>query len=179
MIETRGKEKTLVVANSAVPVFDVCESITRLTDVEELQTKFPISEEEIFECVETFLSLPQHAIDDARDAIEFTYDSESKNFNFKSITDVLYFNLVLFGRIYEPKEKNFVRLTVVGLKNVLLECLTDMSKGNMSFKEIPMHNLIFNYLLSTSGEEINFTDLLHALQGELIIRNKLDIEKTK
>jgi hypothetical protein len=181
MIETRGKGKVLVVAKCAVPVFDICEMTIIKSSVEEITQMYPVNATEIFECLETFISLPNNELTGGTDFIEFTYDEEQQNFNFSQVSDALFFHLVLFGRIYDKAETNFINLSIIGLKNCLLECLTDMKDGNMNFKSIPMHNMIFDYMLSTTGEEINFTKLLAALQTEMVIKKpgQLNIAKTE
>ncbi len=180
MIETRGKGRVLVVAKSAVPIFDVCESAIIRPDIDTVKNLYPVSEEEIFECLETFIGLPNHGLNKATDFIKFTYDEEKQNFDFSQVSDALFFHLVLFGRVFDPVESNFVNLSIIGLKHCLLECLTDMADGNTNFKSIPMHNMIFDYMLSTAKEDVNFTELLELLKKETVIKKPghLDIQKT-
>lgn len=176
MIESRGKNKTLVVSKSAVPVIDVCDAVIRYQDYNILKTKMPVSLAEVFECIELFIHMPEFPLQPGTDFIEFVYDKDKQVFEVVTLTDLLFLHLIMFGKDLRPGETSFEVLCGLAMHKCMLTALTDITSGKTMFRKNQLYSLIFDCMLEQIGKEAKLTDLLDILRekmqcGDTIISN--------
>ena len=102
MIKTKGPHNIHVVARNNVPVNDVCDAIAEHKTLEWVQTRYMITEDEVFGCLDTYVDLtekkPFHL------ELSCIADPEKSNIygiETSAINDKMYFNEIMEGR-YEP-----------------------------------------------------------------------------
>lgn len=180
MIETRGKEKIAVVSKSAVPVIDVCESVVMDQTLEVITRKFPVTRDEVFECMEFFLDTPDYALLPGRDFIKFTFDERNHVFDVRAITDILFMSLITYANpIMNNPDADLEELALFGLRHSLLHCLELMCSGKTTFRKNPLHSIIFDCMLEQIGDEAKWSEMLDILRKDLVIavEDKMQISK--
>jgi len=149
-IESRGPGNVLVLERSAVPVNDVCDLVCSRQELATILRKFPISEIEVFECLDAWV--------DTRDASENDYIKFDVEFNegdlnvmTMGISDWMYLSLVVQGRVYFADVNDLEKLFTLGMEQVITDCLMDIRDGNTNYEMNELHRLIWDEFERTWG----------------------------
>ena len=149
-IESRGPNNILVLSNSAVPVNDISDLVCSRQPLSTILRKYPVTEEEVFECLDAWV--------DTRDASENDYikfDVEFSNGDLDvmtmGISDWMYLSLVVQGRVYFPDNNDLEKLFMLGMEQVITDCLMDIRDGNSNFDMNELHRIIYEEFERTHG----------------------------
>tara|TARA_B110000444_G_scaffold14259_1_gene12207 strand:- start:8520 stop:9044 length:525 start_codon:yes stop_codon:yes gene_type:complete len=149
-IQSRGPNHILVLERSAVPVNDIADMVCSRQEIALIIKKFPVIEEEIFECLDAWV--------DTRDASENDYikfDVEFANGDLDvmtmGISDWMYLSLVVQGRVYFPTESNLEKLFMLGMEQVITDCLMDIRDGNTNYEMNELHRIVWDEFERTYG----------------------------
>lgn len=163
-IQSRGPNNILVLERSAVPVNDICDLVCSRQELKVILRKYPITEAEVFECLDAWV--------DTRDATENDYikfDVEFSNGDLDvmtmGISDWMYLSLVVQGRVYFPEEVDLERLFMLGMEQVITDCLMDVRDGNTNFEMNELHRIVYEEFERTHGavDEAKAKELLLSL----------------
>ena len=150
-IESRGPNNILVLSQSAVPVNDICDLVCSRQELATILRKYPVTVEEVFECLDAWV--------DTRDASENDYIKFDVEFNegdldvmTMGISDWMYLSLVVQGRVYFPDNSDLERLFMLGMEQVITDCLMDVRDGNTNFEMNELHRIIFEEFERTHGQ---------------------------
>lgn len=141
-----------MIERSSVPVNDVVESLMLKRNLKVTKTQFPITPEEIWSCVE-------YAIDckpaGANEYIKFDVHTDLNGelcVNTESMTDWVYLNSILYGRMFSPDEHDLNKMYAVGLENIMREILEDLLLENEDFTESALHNIVYKSFIDSYGD---------------------------
>lgn len=150
-IQSRGPNNILVLERSAVPVNEIVDLVCSRQPLTTILRKFPIGEAEVFECCDCWV--------DTRDATENDYikfDVQFTNGDLDvmtmGISDWIYISLVNQGRVYFPEESNLEKLFMLGMEQVIADCLMDIRDGNTNFDMSELHRIIYEEFERTYGK---------------------------
>ncbi len=140
MIETRNGN--LVVSNKSILVREVTSSICDRQPMDWLLKRFPLTTEDIFECVSTISDLDDF---DNSQHIKIVNDGDAQDIQLRTtaISDTMFLKLISFGRIFSPNVENIDELYNIGFKQVAIECYTDLVEGNLDFENSELHDIVF------------------------------------
>ena len=168
MIIRRPKSGREVIERTAVPVTDVIDSLIRKRNINTTQQQFPITEDEIWGCVDYVLDAKNPG---KNEKIDFTisYDEDGELcVNTESMTDWIYLTSLTYGRMFKPNLKDLNFLYSVGLENVMREILEDLQAGNTDFSSSALHDIVHRSFIQSYGELTpqDVRLLLSSLKGE-------------
>ena len=173
MIETRGENKIFVTSKSAIPISDICEAILTIQNYDELSKNFPVTIEEVFECIQFFLELPENRLMPEKNFVKFAFDVQESTFHIMSLTDIMFLHLILHARTIATNETNFETLCLIGINHIVVRCLVDTCSGENTFNHDPLHCIIFESMTNKIGSTANWNKILEATNKKLdAIRKK-------
>ena len=152
MIIRRPKSGREVIERTAVPVTDVIDSLIRKRNINTTQQQFPITEDEIWGCVDYVLDAKNPG---KNEKIDFTisYDEDGELcVSTESMTDWVYLTSLTYGRMFSPNTTDLNFLYCVGLENVMREILEDLKTGNTDFSSSALHNIVHKSFVKSYGE---------------------------
>lgn len=161
MIEIR-QSNIPILSGSTVPVKEICDHIAEQKSIEYLLKRYPISAEDVFECLTMVTN--QTEICEDKDFILFEREKQTLSFGIKAITDLAMYNLIVFGRANHPEIEDFDQLLTKAVVQILEECLADIESEELAYKSIPLHVLVFNSLSDYLANNEVETDLLEMLR---------------
>jgi uncharacterized protein (DUF433 family) len=152
MISKRGSDKEVLERN-AVPVDDVIESLVTKRDLDITLKQFPITDDEIWACVEYYLDQKKNGSRLAKIEISISYDTNNELcVSTESMTDWVYLTSLTYGRMFSPNTTDLNFLYCVGLENVMREILEDLKTGNTDFSSSALHNIVHKSFVKSYGE---------------------------
>lgn len=147
MIAGRGPQNVLVVDRTCVPVWEVCDQAIEHGSVEQLLTRFNITEQEIFECFDAFSDLNGPT---ANDFIEYEVaedadiDAWDLDVFTAAVSDWVFLTVVTYGRTIQEAETDLSKLFTIGLAEIFRDCLSDVSEGHFATGDISaVHEIVF------------------------------------
>ena len=140
MIETRNGN--LVVSKKSILVRQVTSSICDRQPMDWLLKRYPLTKEDIFECIDTISDLDDF---DNSQHIKIVNDGDAQDIQLRTtaISDIMFLKLIAFGRIFSPNVDNIDDLYNIGFKQVAIECYTDLVEGNLDFENSELHDIVF------------------------------------
>lgn len=96
-----------------------------IEELSDLMLSMSLSEDEIFNEIQTFVENATHETDTLTVTEGSTNDDGSVNFELDNVTPSLYFGMVLQGRRYNPAESNFQTMWNDGVIQALRAMIKD------------------------------------------------------
>lgn len=152
MISKRPRSGKEVLERNAVPVLDVIDSLILKRDINTTLNQFPITEEEIWTCIEYWLDKKNPS---KKEKLEFTisYDDNGELcVSTESMTDWIYLTSLTYGRMFSPNVRDLNFLYSVGLKNVMREILEDLKNNNTDFSSSALHEIVHESFVRSYGK---------------------------
>ena len=164
-IVARGPRNLLTLQSSGVLVKEIWDAVTEHKDVTWLLTRYPITVEEIFECIDALIDLTEPH---ENDFIELKCDQagntiEDINIETVGITDRIFFMLVSYGKTFCPEETNIQNLFAEGLMTVISECLADIKQGSSDYTNSELHVKIYSAFIEAYSKVGSVDDILNVL----------------
>lgn len=150
MISTRGPNRFLVVDRNAVPVHEVCSALIHIPDINKVIQKYPISYDEVIECVSAFCDIAGPTM---YDFIEITCNKNGNNIEVETagLSDWVFLAAVNIGADALPGETNVNILYAKGVETIMIDCLIDMYKDVEYYKYSDLHNLVIESFIQAYG----------------------------
>ena len=164
-ISTRGPRNVLVLDRTAVPINLVTDYVCSRMDVAKLKQKFPITEDEIFLCAETWADVRDATENDFIEFSVTTVDGEIDVIT-KGISDWVFLSLVSIGRQHKPSCIDYDELYLIGVQAVFVDCFLDIVNNNTHYELSDVHNILYKEFSAKYGQEItsdNAKDILRSL----------------
>jgi hypothetical protein len=136
-IETRGNFNTLVLTGSAVPINEVANHIVDRKGLDWICNRYPISVDEVFECIDTIADLGGH-YDQGITLINRGDDTEI-SLETVSVTDTVYFALISYGHQQAPDWLDMDKIYNRGLVKVIEEIYTDIKHDRDYYESSELH----------------------------------------
>lgn len=131
MISSRGPENIIVIDRNQVPVDEVCEAVADHKTMEWIKRKYPITDEEIFQCLEAFIDMTLPVRGDVLELKLLASSSNARMFDMKTeaISDRVYFAILSYARVLAPQCLDVHLLYRIGIESILVECFMDIKSG--------------------------------------------------
>lgn len=156
----------LVVGKLNVPIREITDCIVERNELETICKKYPISKNEVFECLDAIADLDSI---NSRDRLKCKNIGTNEDIQIQtvSITDNLFLKIVQFGRVINDKLEDFNKLFDLGFLNLAYECYEDIHNGHRQFENSELHTIVFDAVESMVDGQIPMEDLYNLLQLEL------------
>jgi hypothetical protein len=156
----------LVVGKFSVPIREITDCIVERNELDTICKKYPISKNEVFECLDAVADLDSIT---SRDRLKCKNIGTNEDIQIQtvSITDNLFLKIVQFGRVINDNLDDFNRLFDVGFLNLAYECYEDIHNGHRQFENSELHTIVFDAVESMIDGQISMEDLYNLLQVEL------------
>lgn len=156
----------LVVGKFSVPIREITDCIVERNELETICKKYPVSKNEVFECLDAIADLDSIT---SRDRLKCKNIGTNEDIQIQtvSITDNLFLKIVQFGRVINDNLDDFNKLFDVGFLNLAYECYEDIHNGHRQFENSELHTIVFDAVESMIDGQISMEDLYNLLQVEL------------
>lgn len=143
-VSARGPRNILVLDRTNVPVMEVCDAVAEHKTFDWIKTRYPITDNEIFECLETFVDVTRPNKNDKLE-LRSVPDDDEDGFEIEAaaITDRIYFLIVTYAKAMVTDCNNIYDLFRYGLEIIISESLNDVKNGHRSFEASEIHDIVF------------------------------------
>jgi uncharacterized protein (DUF433 family) len=174
-IESRGPNHVLVLERTAVPVNLIADQVSCRVSIERIMQRFPITESEIFECIETWCDIRDAS---ENDFIKFDVEFSNGDLNVMTmgISDWIYLSLVSQGKIYHPNTSDLQELFKLGIEQIIVDCLMDLRDGNTNFEMSELHDMIWAEFSRQYQEKLDVDKIQELLYSLGVTYNKEEYE---
>jgi hypothetical protein len=163
-ISNRGPRNILVLDRTGVQIIDVCDAIAEYKDITWVTQRYPITVDEIFECIDAFIDLAKPSKKDKLE-LDFADDPNSTDVDLDvqatAITDRIYFLIISYAKSILHDCETIDDLFRYGLELIIVDCLEDVEKGERGFENSEVHSIVFNALTKMHKKhdrEIDYTN---------------------
>lgn len=163
-ISKRAGSKRWFIESTGTPVISVLDSLLAQRDLEFTRQSFPVTNEEIFGCVDFYLETKQ--LSDG-DFIKFTVSKDENDvvdLYTSGITKWPFFSILSYGRIFDTEQEKCKEIYAKGLENIFKDMLTDLYKGERDFLQSQIHELVYNSFIDSYGE-LTHEDIEYLLES--------------
>ena len=175
-ISNRGPQNILVLDRTGVQIIDVCDAITEYKDITWVTQRYPITVDEIFECIDAFVDLAKPSKKDKLE-LDFADNSNSTDVDLDvqatAITDRIYFLIISYAKSILHDCETIDDLFRYGLELIIVDCLEEIEKGEQSFENSEVHSIVFNALTKMHkkhDKEINYTNFKMSSDLERLLK---------
>lgn len=165
-IVARGPANILVIQRNGVPLKEVCDAVAHHSPLSWIKTRYSVTNDEIFECLDAYADLLEKRNDNAL-MLQVVRDINNRIAAIETvgINDRMYFSVLSYARSVFPKIDNFKELYVKGMKLIIIETLTDIKNHSRhSIEDRPfMHGVALTALESALGETVDQHNVQNAL----------------
>ena len=151
MISTRGPNNILVLDSVGVPIEEVANSVLRLEFMDKVTNKYLISQEEVYQSIETLVDTTPMS---ENDFIEFRIDRENNGdigVETNGLSDWVYFSVLSYGRMLMPNEQRFRTVYAYGMESIMVDILTDLKTHKNDYENSDIHRLIYHSFIDAYG----------------------------
>lgn len=151
MISTRGPQEIMVLERSAVPIHEIIGALCQYKTIEEITTRYPVDETEIWVCAEIFSEqLGPNSQDFVAMYVYEDSDGE-RHVETVNVSDWVFVSCVLLGTdIIEGSNSlpdpmpNIHELYSIGVEEAVSQCIDDLINDNENFREVELFNMIWD-----------------------------------
>lgn len=163
-ISNRGPRNILVLDRTGVQVTDVCDAIAEYKDITWVTQRYPVTVDEIFECIDAFVDLAKPS---KRDKLELDFVDDPKEADVDldvqatAITDRIYFLIISYAKSILQDCDSIDDLFRFGLELIIVDCLEEVEKDSRNFENSEVHYIVFTALEKMHkkyNKEINYTN---------------------
>jgi len=151
-ISKRAGSNRWFIDRTGTPVILVVDSVLNQRDLSYTQSLYPVTEEEIFGCVDFYLETKDLS---PKDYIEFNVahdENDVLDLTTSGITKWVYLSILSYGRIFDTKSTHCKDIYAKGLQNIFKDILTDLYKDETDFMQSKVHELVYNSFIKSYGE---------------------------
>lgn len=141
MIEARGPDNLLVVERNGVLVRDVVSAMITYNTISDVCNKFPLSEQEIYECCDAFLDNVRESYDDYIQFHIVITDDDTMDMETIRLTDWVFLSCLMYGRMFIQTD-DITHTYTVGLASILRDCLADIVTSSDHCEVSRVHELV-------------------------------------
>jgi len=153
MFSRRKQYKTTVIDESAVPVHNIIDSIIEDRDLTLTYKKFPVTEMEVFACVDFVLDREENNV--REDFLNFAVDYSDDGvilINTESLSNWVFLTCLSYGHAMYPNVTDVNTIFSRGIEHIMYEVLSDLEEGNEDFKASRIHCIAYDSFCESYGE---------------------------
>lgn len=151
MISARGPQNILVLDSVGVPIAEVCDAVLRLEYLDKVMTKYMISEDEVFQAIDTLCDMNPRT---ENDFVKFRIDHEDNGdigVETDGLSDWVYLKIITYGRMLMPQETRFRTIYAYGMETLMVDILTDLKTHSTDFEHSEIHDLVHKSFIEAFG----------------------------
>ena len=156
----------LVIGKLQVPVRNVTEHILNRYPVESIMKRFPVSKQEIFECLDAIADHDSIAVNDRLVVINQSTDEENITLVTTKISDVIFLKILQFGYLIDPAIEDFNDLFDLGFRQLAIESFEDKLSGSGVVEESSEIHSIVSSAIEDAIPDITTDKILQYLKDE-------------
>ena len=157
---------TLVIGALKVPVRNITDSILDRNPVDVIQKRFPISVEEIFECLDAVADHDTIGIHDRLVVVNQSVDNQEITLTTTSIADTIFLKVLQMGRNTNINITDINDLYEIGFRTLAIESYEDKVSGNNYLEEVSDIHSIVNSAISNAVPDIEAETILKFLKED-------------
>ena len=137
--------------------------------------RFPVTESEIFECVQAWCDIREPS---ENDYIKFDVEYLEGDLNVMTmgISDWIYLSLVSQGKIYHNDINSLEELFKLGMEQCIVDCLMDLRDGNTNFEMSELHSMVWAEFQRQYTEKLDVDKIQELLYSLGVTYNKENYE---
>ncbi len=171
MIKTKGPNNIHVIDRNNVPIGEVCDSVAEHKPLELIKKRYLITDEEIFECLDTYVDLTDKKPFIIK--LSCTADpngSDIYGIETTEINDKMYFSILNYGRLFFEADC-LQELFTYSLNLVIIESVLDLKDNTMCDPE-SMHGVVLDAFKDSYGtvDASNIDHILEQLDHQSLMR---------
>ena len=152
MISSRGPNHVLVLDRVGIKITEVCDFVLDAVDAEQVSKKFPINEEEIFECIDALVDSYGPSENDFLElSVSKNPVSDELDVTTKGVSDWVFLSAVSYGRVMNPSSSLFRELYGNALEQIVVDCLFDISTDVANYENSELHKIVFDSFVDVYG----------------------------
>ncbi len=173
-ISARGPKNHLVLQRSGILIKEIWDAIADHKDTAWLKTRYPITDDEIFECIDALVDLTEP---DKKDFIELvcvrTGDAPNDvELETRGITDRVFFSVVSYAKALYNDETDIQLLYTKGLMMLINDCLTDISGGSTAYQECELHSKVYESFVEAYSKVGSVDEIMSILDKDTLFKSK-------
>lgn len=157
---------TLVIGDLKVPVRNVTDAFLDRSPVEFIQKRFPLSVEEIFECLDAVADHDTIGVQDRLVVVNQSIDAQEITLATTSIADTIFLKVLQIGRNTNINITNINDLYEIGFKTLAIESYEDKVSGNNHLEEVSDIHSIVNSAISNAIPDMEPSTILKFLKED-------------
>lgn len=175
-IAARGPKNHLVLESSGILIKEIWDAVADHKSVDWLMQRYPITEDEVFECIDALIDLTEP---DDKDFIQLRCTNEGNSIETMEletvgITDRIFFSIVSYGKSLNENSTDIQHLFTYGLMLIINDCLADIKEGIAEYKESYLHNLVYNAFVDAYSQVAPVDSILDILDKESFFNFRSD-----
>lgn len=175
-IVARGPRNLLTLESSGILVKEIWDAVAEHKDVHWLMNRYPITEHEIFECIDALIDLTEPH---EHDFIELKCTNNGSSLNdieieTVGITDRIFFSLVSYGKSFNNDILDIQTLFVEGLMMVISECLADIKLGENDYLNSDLHVKVYNAFIDAYSKVGSVDEIIKVLDTNTLFKRTLN-----
>ena len=162
MIKTKGPRHIHVIDRNNVPIVEVCDAVAEHKDLKWILNRFMITEDELFECLDTYVDLSEKTSLIIK--LSCTADPDGSDIygiETTEINDKMYFSILNYGRIFFDSSC-LQELFTYSLNLIIIEAVMDFKDSSYADPE-SMHSVVFEAFKLSYGD-VNAENIDHILE---------------
>lgn len=146
MISTRGPQQIMVLERSAVPVHEIIGALCLYETIEEITTRYPVDENEIWVCAEIFADQLGPTDKDFIAMNVFEDAQGERHVETVNISDWVFVSCVMLGTdIHDGDETPSIHeLYAMGVEEAVTQCMDDLINDSDDFREVALLTMIWD-----------------------------------
>ena len=175
-IVARGPRNLLTLENSGVLVKEIWDAVAEHKNVEWLTNRYPITEYEVFECIDALIDLTEPHENDfiQLKCTKGGVTIAETDIETVGITDRIFFSLVSYGRTFNNDVTDIQQLFVEGLITVVSECLADIKQGANDYLNSDLHVKVYNAFIEAYSKVGSVEEILEVLDTNTIFKRSVN-----
>lgn len=172
-ISARGPKNHLVLERTGVLVREIWDAVADHKDIEWLTQRYPITADEVFECIDALIDLTDNDdIDFIKLSCTDATSFEKLELEAVGITDRVYFSVVSYGKALNSESTDIRELFSYGLMLIINDCLADIKVGASDYKNSHLHNLVYNAFVDAYSQIAPVDSIMDIIDRGTFNRNE-------
>ena len=156
----------LVIGKLQVPVRNVTEYILSRYTLEEISKRFPVTNDEIFECLDAIADHDTIQVNDRLVVVNQSTDKDNILLVTTNISDIIFLKVLQFGHLKTPNENDLNKLFDIGFRELAIESFEDKIAGRGVVEESSEIHSIVSSAIENAIPEITTEEILRYLKDE-------------
>jgi len=156
----------LVIGKLQVPVRNITDYILNRYSLEEIRKRFPVTTDEIFECLDAIADHDTIQVNDRLVVVNQSTDKDNILLVTTNISDIIFLKILQFGYLKTPNENDLNKLFDIGFRELAIESFEDKIAGTGVVEQSSEIHSIVSSAIENAIPEITTEEILRYLKDE-------------